>query len=194
MQKYHTIAPKGGGTFLERLYELYMAAGNYIDMEELAGRRLKNTRIFLSDIYNQEETLLKSDVYQELSSKGGVHIEEYPPLNGAKISLLLQTSDKDENRGIQGLRLTGMDGNGEVAYPGDLLRQTAHILENIGTHLKDNGQRMQDIKFLVIYLKDFSDYHTVDSFMNRTFPQIPRTMVLARTAHRKLLIEIEYKV
>ena len=84
-----------------------------------------------------------------------------------------------------------IDKNGDVVYEGDIVRQTGRLLENIGALLKDGDATMNDIQYFIIYLRDISDYHTVDRLMQQFYPQIPRIIVEAKVCRPGWLIEME---
>lgn len=81
--------------------------------------------------------------------------------------------------------------HGDVVYEGDVVRQTGRLLENIGALLKDGDATMNDIQYFIIYLRDISDYHTVDRLMQQFYPQIPRIIVEAKVCRPGWLIEME---
>lgn len=84
-----------------------------------------------------------------------------------------------------------IDKYGNVVYPGDIVRQTGRLLENIGALLKDGDALMTDIKYFIIYLRDISDYHTVETMMRQMYPQIPHIIVEAKVCRPGWLIEME---
>ena len=84
-----------------------------------------------------------------------------------------------------------IDKNGDVVYEGDIVRQTGRLLENIGALLKDGDATMNAIQYFIIYLRDISDYHTVDRLMQQFYPQIPRIIVEAKVCRPGWLIEME---
>ena len=81
--------------------------------------------------------------------------------------------------------------HGDVVYEGDIVRQTGRLLENIGALLKDGDATMNDIRYFIIYLRDISDYHTVEILMNQFYPQIPHIIVEAKVCRPGWLIEME---
>lgn len=333
MEKYEIVSPKGRGSFLERLCELYMSVGNYMDMEALEGRRLQYAKVFLSDAQNQYQQFVESELYKEIISGAASTIVEQAPLDGSKVAVLLKTSDKDADFLFQCMRLTeeetkgnssyvqtvtlfekyikgitelgldmrthlvrtwiyvadidvnydgvvkarndifksygltaethfvastgiggcsqtrpacvamdfltypnikeedktylkaldhlnptheygvafergtrlavdgkhmffisgtaSIDKHGNVVYVGDVTRQTARLLENIGALLKDGGATMKDVNYFVIYLRDLSDYSAVEEFMSKTFPTVPRILLHAKVCRPQWLIEME---
>ena len=84
-----------------------------------------------------------------------------------------------------------IDKHGDVVYEGDVIRQTGRLLENIGALLKDGETTMNDIQYFIIYLRDISDYHTVEKIMQQFYPQIPHIIVEARVCRPGWLIEME---
>ena len=84
-----------------------------------------------------------------------------------------------------------IDKDGAVVYEGDIVRQTGRLLENIGALLKDGDAMMNDIQYFIIYLRDISDYHTIEQLMNQFYPQIPHIIVEARVCRPGWLIEME---
>ena len=333
MNNYTMIAPKNRGAFAERLAELYLTVGKYLDAEQAEGRKLQYCKIFVSDAQNQYQQLVESELYQELISPAFSSIIEQSPLDGSKITLLLKTSsepcrymfqsfrlseeethgnnsylqtmmlfekylkwlddhhltlnehcvrtwlyvaDIDVNyqgmvkarndifhrygltidthfiasTGIggftqarsesvaldvltypdieesdklylqaldhlnptheygvafeRGTRLTldglqtyyisgtaSIDKFGHVIYMGDIRRQTARLLENIGALLKDGGATMNDIRYFIVYLRDFSDREVVESFLSNAYPTIPHVLVHAKVCRPEWLVEME---
>ena len=84
-----------------------------------------------------------------------------------------------------------IDKHGNVVYEGDVVRQTGRLLENIGALLKDGDATMNDIQYFIIYLRDISDYPTVEAMMNQLYPQIPHIIVEAKVCRPGWLIEME---
>ena len=333
MNNYKILTPTLRGSFTERLAELEMLVGDWLELEQTEGRSLQYTKIFLSDAQNQHQQLVESDLFQHLlSSKPYTEVEQ-TPANGSKVMLLLMTSDTDngalfhslrlsdsETRGLnsyvqtialfemymsilrdmglnmkthlvrtwiyvadidvnyagvvkarndvfaregltadthfiastgiggrtdcrtacvaidfltyphiqesdkkylkalthlnptheygvafeRGTRLqlpssllyyisgtASIDNKGEVVYLGDIRKQTARLLENIGALLADGGATMHDIKYFIIYLRDFSDYDTVNRMMSQIYPDIPRAIVHAPVCRPQWLVEME---
>lgn len=84
-----------------------------------------------------------------------------------------------------------IDSKGEVAYPGDVIRQAGRLLENIGALLKDGGATMKDMGYFIVYLRDMSDYPIVEKFMRTAYPAIPHIIVEAKVCRPEWLIEME---
>ena len=84
-----------------------------------------------------------------------------------------------------------IDKHGAVVYEGDIVKQTGRLLENIGALLNDGNATMNDIQYFIIYLRDISDYQTVEHMMNQLYPQIPHIIVEAKVCRPGWLIEME---
>lgn len=333
MDQYRVFAPKSRGTFQERVGELYLQLGFYLDIEELEGRHLCDVKVFLSDAINQYPLLIHSELFIEQLSKSACTIIEQPPVDQSKITLLIKTSTEKETSIFQSLRLgeeeaigkdaysqtlllfrkylktlehtnlslpvnlirtwiyvtdidvnyegvvkarnaifreqgltpethyiasTGIGGRtpnrhalvgmdfltlpgiqetdkqylkalnhlnptdaygvafergtkitfdgysryfisgtasidekGEVLYPGDVTRQTARLLENIGALLGEGGATMNDIRYFIVYLRDASDAITTEAFLQTVYPHIPHLIVQAQVCRPEWLIEME---
>lgn len=333
MNNYKILSPTLRRSFGERLAELEMLVGDWLDVERLEGRTLRLSRVFLSDAQNQESELEGSDLYRNILSAVPCSIVEQAPVDGSKISILLMTSDCDERFLFHSLRLTpeecegknsyaqtaalfgkyldiirkegldmkthlvrtwiyvaaidvnyagvvkarnevferegltadthfiastgiggatscrnasvaidfitypdiketdkqylqaldhlnptheygvafergtrlslpssdilyisgtaSIDRHGQVLYVGDVKKQTARLLENIGVLLADGGATMNDIRYFIIYLRDISDYTTIEAMMSRIYPNIPRIIVQAKVCRPQWLIEME---
>lgn len=84
-----------------------------------------------------------------------------------------------------------IDNRGDVLYQGDILRQTGRLLENIGALLKNGRATMKDVAYLLVYLRDPSDYQAVEAFMNAAYPDTPRILLGAKVCRPEWLIEME---
>lgn len=333
MDNYKIFAPRERGRFVNRLGELYLTLGAYLDDEQAAGRHLQYTRVFLSDAQNQYDELTHSNLYADILSKAACSVIEQPPLDGSKITLLVKTTDEadnfilhsirlseDETRGAnsyiqtmlifdkylasirqmglnmrehcmrtwiyvadidvnyegmvrarndifrnqgltpdthfiastgiggfsqtrsasvaidfltypgvkdadkkylqaldhlnptheygvsfeRGTRMTmgtkqtffisgtaSIDKYGKAMYVGDIKRQTARLLENIGALLHDGGATMGDIRYFYVYLRDASDRDIVEQFLQETHPDIPHVLLNGKVCRPEWLVEME---
>ena len=60
MNNYKILTPTLRGSFTERLAELEMLVGDWLELEKTEGRTLRYTKIFLSDAQNQHQLLVES--------------------------------------------------------------------------------------------------------------------------------------
>ena len=84
-----------------------------------------------------------------------------------------------------------IDKHGNVIYVGDVMRQANRLLENINALLKDGGATLDSAKYFIVYLRDISDYATVEEFMKQRFPSVPHVIVQAKVCRPEWLIEME---
>lgn len=84
-----------------------------------------------------------------------------------------------------------IDKHGNVLHTGDVERQAARLIENIGALLADGGATLDDIRYLIVYLRDISDYAVVESLFRKRFPDTPLIIVHARVCRPEWLIEAE---
>ncbi len=114
---------------------------------------------------------------------------------GTRVTLPTHCSNSDGSQHFkQQYFISGtasIDKQGNVVYEEDIVRQTGRLLENVGALLKDGDATMNNIQYFIIYLRDISDYHTVDGMMQQFYPQIPRIIVEAKVCRPGWLIEME---
>lgn len=117
MDRYEIFTDHGHGLFEQRLDDIYQQIKDYLEAEQQQQRMLCYTKIFLSDIANQEDLLRQSplmtgeNVDGETTGHGllggaACTIIQQSPIGGAKIGVLLKTSDEQEPFVLHSLRLT----------------------------------------------------------------------------------------
>lgn len=84
-----------------------------------------------------------------------------------------------------------IDKRGKVVNEGDVTLQACRLLENIEALLNDGGASLDDIKYLIVYLRDLSDRDIVEEYMGKRFPAIPHITVQAKVCRPQWLIEME---
>ena len=80
---------------------------------------------------------------------------------------------------------------GEIVHPLDVEKQTARVFENIQALLTEAQAGMDDVAYLIVYLRDTADYATVNRYMEQHFPTVPRVMALAPICRPGWLVEAE---
>ena len=124
MRNYNILTPTLRGSFTERLAELEMLVGDWLELEKTKGRSLRYTKIFLSDAQNQHHQLVESDLFCNILSSQPYTEVEQTPADGSKVMLLVMTSDADDGALFHSLRLTDSETRGLNSYI-----QTIAILE-----------------------------------------------------------------
>ena len=128
------------------------------------------------DIAEKDKTYLKALSHLSPTHDYGVAFER-----GVKLS--------DGQIYISGT--ASIDKHGQVLYLGDIKAQTDRLLENMEQLLAEGGSSLDKVPYFVIYLRDISDYETVDAYMQKRFPTVPRVLLEARVCRPSWLIEME---
>lgn len=144
----------------------------------------------MSGIKEEDKKYLQALDHLNPTHEYGVAFER-----GTRLTLPCPESKSGENQHFKQLYFisgtASIDKHGAVVYEGDVVRQTGRLLENIGALLKDGSATMNDIQYFIIYLRDISDYQTVEHLMQQFYPQIPHIIVEAKVCRPGWLIEME---
>lgn len=84
-----------------------------------------------------------------------------------------------------------IDNKGQVMYPGNIVRQTARMIENVEVLLAEAGCTTAHIGQIAVYLRDMADYGVVSKIFAKRFPHTPYVIVLAPVCRPGWLIEME---
>ena len=121
MNTYRILSASPGGKFEEQLESLNTALLQFLKDENK--QKLQYIKVFLSDIQNQYEPLLTSELYKTFANKA-LTVVGQPPLNGSKISLLIITANEQQKQLLHALRLTDEEAGTENVY-----EQTLRLFE-----------------------------------------------------------------
>ncbi len=121
MNTYRILSASPGGKFEEQLESLNTALLQFL--EDKNKQKLQYIKVFLSDIQNQYEPLLTSELYKTFANKA-LTVVGQPPLNGSKISLLIITANEQQKQLLHALRLTDEEAGTENVY-----EQTLRLFE-----------------------------------------------------------------
>ena len=80
MENYKIFYPKDRQSFAVRIEELEATVGEYINEEMQKGRRIVYSKVFLSDIRNQNSMFSESALYTDLLAKAPCSIVGQAPL------------------------------------------------------------------------------------------------------------------
>ena len=141
---------------------------SYLEAEQRENRRLSYTKVFLSDISNQEEQLRQSPLMTELIGRSACTIIQQSPIGGAKIGLLLKTSDEPDGFTLHSLRLTDDEVMNFGSYMQTVMLFDKYIalLEAEGLNLKEHCVRTW------LYVRDIdTNYDGVVKARNDIFRQ-----------------------
>ncbi len=84
-----------------------------------------------------------------------------------------------------------IDNRGNVLHIGDVLKQTERAMENVEALLNSGGACMDDMMYLIAYLRDPADYQCVSRYLHDTFPNLPCIVVQGRVCRPEWLVEVE---
>jgi enamine deaminase RidA (YjgF/YER057c/UK114 family) len=84
-----------------------------------------------------------------------------------------------------------INNHGEIVHPLDVEKQTDRTFENVQALLAEAGANMSDVACMIVYLRDTADYATINRYINKNYPTIPRLMLLAPVCRPGWLVEIE---
>jgi len=84
-----------------------------------------------------------------------------------------------------------IDKFGQCLHLGDVAKQTDRLFENISQLLADADRTLADITYLVVYLRDISDYQIVSDYMTAHYPNLPYVITEAYVCRPQWLVEVE---
>lgn len=84
-----------------------------------------------------------------------------------------------------------INNHGEILHEGNVEMQTKRMWENVEALLKEGGATYDDVAYMVVYLRDISDFNTVKSLYLQRFPDKPKVFVQAPVCRPGWLIEME---
>jgi enamine deaminase RidA (YjgF/YER057c/UK114 family) len=64
-----------------------------------------------------------------------------------------------------------IDNNGDVLHIGDVIKQTQRTLENIAALMSESNASIEDMKLIIVYLRDRADYEQVDQYLKEHMPK-----------------------
>ncbi len=84
-----------------------------------------------------------------------------------------------------------IDRAGKVMHPGNVLLQLDHALGNVEALLHSGVATLQDLMYLLVYLRDPTDFAPVDTYLSNRFPDLPTIIVQAAVCRPDWLVEVE---
>lgn len=84
-----------------------------------------------------------------------------------------------------------IDKYGHCLYQGKIIQQTERLFLNIEKLLENKGGCLSDIQWMIVYVRDFSDYPLVDEYIRKHCPNVPCIITEARVCRPEWLIEVE---
>jgi enamine deaminase RidA (YjgF/YER057c/UK114 family) len=84
-----------------------------------------------------------------------------------------------------------IDGRGRILYEGDLVRQLHRALENVDALLRSGSASLDDMMYLIVYLRDPADFARIDRELRAHFPELPVLIVQGAVCRPGWLVEVE---
>jgi len=84
-----------------------------------------------------------------------------------------------------------IDRDGQVVHKGDVMRQLERALENVDALLQSGGAKFGDMKYLIVYLRDPTDYARINQYLDFHLPGLPAFIVEAAVCRPEWLVEVE---
>ncbi|MDE1931768.1 MAG: hypothetical protein KGI43_09425 [Alphaproteobacteria bacterium] len=84
-----------------------------------------------------------------------------------------------------------IDEAGSVLFPGDVLRQLERALGNVDALLKSGSATLTDMMYLIVYLRDPTDFSHVGTYLAEYYPYLPSVIVQGAVCRPDWLIEVE---
>lgn len=84
-----------------------------------------------------------------------------------------------------------IDKFGKCLYEGDVARQADRLFLNISQLLAAAGRALDDMTYMVVYLRDIADAAFAEGYLKDRFPSVPHLVVQACVCRPKWLIEVE---
>ena len=85
-----------------------------------------------------------------------------------------------------------IDREGNILYIGDVEKQANRTLININALLSKYNADLKDLKILIVYLRDVSDYWVIQNFLRTNLPpELPYIIVRGSVCRPLWLIEME---
>lgn len=85
-----------------------------------------------------------------------------------------------------------IDNKGNVLFPTDVVKQIERAFINVDALLSGYSASLNDLKIMIIYLRDYSDYHIIQNYIKERFKDtIPYVILNAPVCRPLWLVEIE---
>jgi len=198
MDNYSIFSAPTTGTFSERLEQLHTDISDFLHTEKQECRYLQYVKVFLSDAANQESELMQSTLMGDLLRNTPFTVIQQPPVNGAKIALLIKTSDEENQSLFHAIRLTDEEAAHQSSYVQTIMLFDKYLeaTRQLGIELKTHCVRTW------LYVRDIdANYAGVVRARNDIFRQhgltidthfIASTGIGGRTGERNVLVAMDF--
>ncbi len=84
-----------------------------------------------------------------------------------------------------------IDNSGNILYENDIRKQIKRTVKNISVLLKNAHATMNDLSYLLVYVRDSADIPVVTEYMNKNYGSVPTIILNASVCRPGWLIEME---
>lgn len=84
-----------------------------------------------------------------------------------------------------------IDRKGNILYPGDALKQLKRTVGNISALLRSGGGCLDDLMYLIVYLRRPADFPRLKDYLRKKFPGLPLVAVRGAVCRPGWLVEAE---
>jgi enamine deaminase RidA (YjgF/YER057c/UK114 family) len=84
-----------------------------------------------------------------------------------------------------------IDRNGQVVHRGNVMRQLDRALDNVDALLLAGDASLEDMKYLIVYLRDPSDHARIKQYLAFHLPDVPVFIVEGAVCRPEWLVEVE---
>ncbi len=84
-----------------------------------------------------------------------------------------------------------IDADGQTLHEGDVMRQCDRALDNVAALLASRGAGLADLQYVIVYLRDASDYDQIRRRLSNVCNHVPMVIVQGAVCRPAWLIEIE---
>ena len=166
-------------------YEGLTPQTHYITSTGIEGRYIYSDVLMLMDAYSVAGIIPEQIKYL----RGSTHLN---PTYEYGVTFERGTSiDYGDRRHIFISGTASIDNRGQIVYPLDIEKQTTRVFENINVLLNEAEANMDNVSHLIVYLRDTADFTIVNRYIDKYYPAIPRTIVLAPVCRPGWLVEVE---
>ena len=84
-----------------------------------------------------------------------------------------------------------IDSEGQIVHRGDVMRQLDHAVTNVEALLRSGQSSFDDMMYLLVYLRDPSDYSNASRYLRSRFRKLPVLIVQGAVCRPEWLVEVE---
>lgn len=99
--------------------------------------------------------------------------------------------DYDDRRHLFVSGTASIDNKGNIVWPGDIMRQTLRMIDNVRVLLETDSFDWDDVGQMLVYLRDPADYEVVSNIFEEWFGGSPFLILLAPVCRPGWLVEME---